>query len=110
MFCLLDLLLGSVRHFLKGLDLCLQILHLNLDERSELCIKLVNTLAVQAILLVPPFDLRVVHHFLLGDRLVGPATFLSGYGGRRFVIDARHGRLLVFSAPLFNVYASGHSW
>ena len=74
---LLNFLLTCVHRLLPFCNLSLQVLNLNLDQRSELSVQLVDTLAFQLVFLVPLFDLLVTHDFLSRDRLVCLVAFLE---------------------------------
>ena len=65
---------------LKRLNLLLQVLHLYLDERGELCVKLVHALAIETVFLVPFLYLVVVNYFCLNDGLVCLSAFPFCFG------------------------------
>ena len=63
---------------LKLCDLSLQLLHLDLDERGELSVKLVDIFTTELETLVPLLDIFVAHDFWLGQTTLGrhATTFL----------------------------------
>ena len=69
-----------MRRLLKRLNLLLQVLHLDFDERGELCVKLVHALAIKTVFLVPFLYLVVAHYFCLSDGRVVLVTFSLCFG------------------------------
>ena len=90
-------------HFLAVFNLLLQFLDLNLDERGELGVELVDGLPLEVVSLIPALDLRIRHYFLGLDRVVRFVALLC-FALRR----TRHRRLLVLRAQFHTVYAFGH--